>query len=246
MQQDASTPAAEPPRAVKMNTRLTHRPDVTDVEHPLVEGSLALMDRLARRELTVDAFQAEIADLHRRLDLPRSLAAWIERAITEQKNQTLYRRTRDAGRETIQLFYIEPGEVHPPHCHHNVVSSQVVLQGHIREREYDRVTRLADGSILLRRRSDGRFGVGEGLNSTEVDKNCHWFAAEAEPVIMLNFNIYGYQDWTFNPKDQPFQRNLVDPTFGTNPDGLIIARDIAVEDAYAKFGGRPLDDFPNA
>jgi hypothetical protein len=61
---------------------------------------------------------------------------------------------------------------------------------------------------------------------------------------MLNFNAYGYQDWTFNPKDRPLRRNLVDPTYGLNPDGLIIAKEVSVEEAYAKFGGRPLADFP--
>lgn len=51
----------------------------------------------------------------------------------------------------------------------------------------------------------------------------------------------GYQDWTFNPQG-PLRRKLVDPTFGRNPDGLIIAKEVSVEDAYAKFGGRPLSD----
>ncbi|MCC7272905.1 MAG: hypothetical protein IT561_09560, partial [Alphaproteobacteria bacterium] len=206
--------------------------------------SRALLERLARRELTVDGFQDAIARLHAELDLPRLLAPWIERSLAERRNQVLYRRTFATGRETIQLFNLEPHEVHPPHGHHNIVSTQVVLAGRVRCREYDRVARLDADTLLLRPRFDGWLEVGDAMRTTEVERNVHWFAAGDAPAVMLNFSAYGYQDWTFDGKDRPFRRSLVDPAQGTTPDGLAIAREADVETVYARFGGRPIDDFP--
>jgi hypothetical protein len=229
---------------VKMNTRMSDLADIPGSDHPLVGRTIALIDKLRARELTVDAFQDAIKALHEELDLPRALKPWIERTLAERKDQVLYRRTVPASRETIQLFYIEPYEVHPPHSHHNAVSTQMVLHGRVHIREFDRIARLGPDTVLMKRRTDAWFGVGGAMRTTEVDANAHWFAAGETPAVMLNFNIYGYQSWTFDPKNDPFRRKLIDPTYGVTPDGLIVAREIDVAEAYAKFGGRKLTDFP--
>ena len=56
-------------------------------------------------------------------------------------------------------------------------------------------------SILLRLRSDGWLTRGGMICATEVSRNVHWFAADENPCVMLNFYILGYQDWTFDPPD---------------------------------------------
>lgn len=236
---------SKPPQSAgpRMNTRLTDLDDITSSREPIVLRSLRALDDLKARKLTVDQFQEDIHKLYEELDLVSALKPWIDRALNEKKDQVLYRKTNPDGRIAIQLFYIEAFEVHPPHCHHNIVSTQVVLHGLLRIREFDRIARIGEDQVLMKMKSDGWCAVGHEMRTTETSGNCHWFAAGAAPAIMLNFNAYGYQDWTFDPSDTPFRRKLVDPTYGKNPDGLIIAREVGVEDAYTKFGGKPLTDF---
>lgn len=235
---------APPVSPVKINTRTTDdMPDILDADLPLVKESVKLINRLRARELTPDGYQEAVKALHEKLDLVNSLAPWIEKTLQAKEDIVLYRRTSKQHRETIQLFYLDANVFHPPHCHHNILSTQLILKGTAHLREFDRVARLSDDTVLMRLKRDVVAGPGEALRASELDANCHWFGAVDGPVVMLNFNAYGYQDWTFNPHG-PLRRKLIDPTFGRNPDGLIIAKEVSVEDAYAKFGGRPLSDFP--
>jgi len=229
---------------VKINNRTTDDlPDILDSQLPLVKRSVALIERLAAHDLAPGEYQKEVKALHEELDLPRALAGLIDQTLAAKEDIVLYRRTGARHRETIQLFYLDPNVFHPPHCHHNILSTQIILRGKAHIREFDRVARLDDDAILMRLRRDAIVGPGDALRATEIDANCHWFGAVDGPVMMLNFNAYGYQDWTFDPKG-PLRRKLVDPTFGRSSDGLFLAREITVEQAYAKFGGRPLSDFP--
>jgi hypothetical protein len=236
-------PAGEP--KVIINTRLTDDfPDVLDIHIPVVDRSIALVEKLARREMTPDRYMEAVKDLQEELDLVNSLATYIDRTLDEKRDIVVFQRTRATHREAIQFFYLAPNVFHPPHCHHNILSTQLILRGHAHVREFDRIARLSPDTLLLKMRLDARLGPGEALRATEISRNCHWFASGDEPCVMLNFNAYGYQDWTFNPPGSPLRRNLVDPTFGLSPDGLIIAKEISVEDSYGKFGGRALSDFP--
>jgi hypothetical protein len=230
---------------VRINTRTTDDlPDITDIKHPVVERSVELIEQLRSRRITPDQYQRAVQAMQEELDLPNSLAPFIEQTLKQKEDIVLYRRTGKTHREALQLFYLDANVFHPPHCHHNILSTQLMLRGRCHIREFDRIARLSEDTMLLRLKRDAWIGPGEALRASEIDANCHWFGAGGEPAVMLNFNAYGYQDWTFNPKDRPLRRNLVDPTYGRNPDGLIIAKEIGVEEAYAKFGGRPLSDFP--
>jgi hypothetical protein len=239
----AAKTAANPP--VRINTRTTDdEPDILDIHNPFIDAAVALVDRLARRGINPSRYMAEVGRLLDSMDLKTVLKPWLDKAMDEQQDQFLFRRTRPGHREGISIFYLARSVFHPPHCHHNILSTQYMLTGRVQMREYDRVARLSSDTLLLKPRAEGRIGPGEALRATEVDRNCHWFCSGDEPALMLNFNAYGFQDWTFNPKDRPLLRNLVDPTYAVSPDGLIVAREIAVEEAYAKFGGRPISDFP--
>lgn len=234
---------------VKFNTQLEVRPaDVDAFAGPLRDAAVGLIARLAAGALGVDDFQREalrivMDDRHR-----TELGPWIERALAERRDQVLYRRSVDGRRDTLQLLYVEPREVHPPHCHHNLVSNQVCVHGRTRGREYDRVARLDADTLLLRLAADGWYGPDDLMQTTEAVRNCHWFAAGDEPAVVLNFYLLGYQQWTFDPPAATLRkgRRMIDPTLGRQRDGLIVAREIGMDEGYARFGGRAIDDFPLA
>lgn len=231
---------------IKMNTAMGQAlPDVDAEPGPLVAEMRALVGELQRRALTPDLYLGAVAALYRRRDPVQALAPWIERALAERKDQVLWRKAEPGRSQFIQLLYLEPREVHPPHCHHNLISLQYVLNGRVHIREYDRVARLGPETLLLRIRKDGWFGRGGMMDTSEVHKNAHWFAADENPAVILNFYILGFQEWTFDPPESSRKgRKMLDPTGPAQGDGLIVAREIPLEDGYRKFGNRPLADFP--
>src|SRR4051812_16965360 len=112
--------------AIKMNSRAGRvLPDVDAYQGLLAVESLRLIAELKARRLTPDTFQDRIRALHESIDLHRELAEWIDRALAERKDQVLNQKTLPDLAHTLQLLYLEPREVHPPHCHHNLISTQV-------------------------------------------------------------------------------------------------------------------------
>ena len=82
------------------------------------------------------------------------------------------------------------------------------------------------------------------MQARDGARNAHWFAAGDAPATLLNFNIRGYETETFYPPDtRPLGRRLLDATQPAS-DGLLLARVIPVDEAYARFGATPLDHFP--
>jgi len=232
-------------KPVKMNSRAGRAlPDVEDYQAPLALESIALIEAMGDGRLTPDEFHDQVAALHARIGLPTELRPWIDRALEERKDQVLYQKTFADTAYTLQLLYLDPREVHPPHAHHNLVSRQVLLHGRVYLREYDRVARLAPDVLLLRLRQDGWMRIGEAMRTTEIERNAHWFAADDQPAVMLNFYCLGYQEWTFDkPDGRPKGRRCLDPTQEAQRDGLIVARELDYPEAYAKFGGVPMEAF---
>jgi hypothetical protein len=232
--------------AIKMNTQSgLELEDVDAHAGPLTKSVLDLIGQLAAAERDVDGYQRAVADAFVRESTHEELAPWVEQALAERRDQVLYRRTTPDHRIAFQLLYLDPREVHPPHGHHNLISTQMILRGRVHAREYDRVARLDEGTVLLRLLSDGWMERGALLQATEVARNVHWFAADENPCVMLNFYVLGYQDWTFDPPDgRPHGRRLFDPTLRAQRDGLIVAPELPLAEGYQKFGNRPLAAFP--
>ena len=219
-------------------------PDVAPVAVPLVAAMLETTDRFGAGAMHVAAFQSSILALLRAEPPGAVLAPWIRRALEERQDQVLARRTHADRDETIQIIYVAPGAVHPCHCHHNVTSTQLVLTGSLRAREYDRVAQAGPDAVALRLLFDGRLMPGDVLQATDLSRNAHWFAAEQQPATLLNFNIRGYENDTFWPlATRPLGRRLLDAT-GPAVDGLLHARILLPVEAYARFGSTPLDAFP--
>jgi hypothetical protein len=229
-------------KAVKMNTGVANLlPDIDIYQDRLWSEAQPLIERLDGHAITPDEYVAGIRRLHQSLDMAAALHPWIERALAEKQDQVLNKKTTPAKSWTLQLLYLEAGEVHPPHCHHNLISIQVPLHGRIYAREWDRVARLAPDKILLRTETDGWLRPGDRIETTETRRNAHWFCADGQPAVMLNFYILGFQDWTFDPPGQKGRR-MLDPTFGVQADGLIIARELPLTEGYERFGDKRIAD----
>jgi hypothetical protein len=219
-------------------------PDVETVDIPLVAQMVANVFDLESGALDVAGFQARTRALLEAEDPRTALAPWIDRVLTTGQDQTLARRSFPDHDYTLQILHLTPGEVHPLHCHHNVISTQLVLSGALSGREFERVRQLGDGRLCLTLLYDGPLPTGACLQTTDGSRNAHWFAAGETPVALLNFNIRGYETDTFYPLAlRPLGRRLLDATLGV--DGpYVLAAEIAAEEAYGRFGNKPLETFP--
>jgi hypothetical protein len=219
-------------------------PDVAPVDLPLITAMLAATDAFGAGRMDVLAFQARILDLLRADPPALALAPWIERALAEGRDQVLARRSFPDRDDTIQVIHVAAREVHPCHCHHNVTSTQVVLTGTLSAREFDRVDQAGPDAMRLRLLFDGTLHPGDYLQARDGARNAHWFAAGNTPATLLNFNIRGYETETFYPLEtRRLGRRLLDPTAPAG-DGMLLARVIGVDEAYGRFGGAALADFP--
>jgi hypothetical protein len=219
-------------------------PDVEPEPSALVDDLLESIRGFGAREIDLPAFQGRVLAALIRARSAATLRRHLTRALSQKTDQPLARKTWPERDYTVQILYIRPHEVHPCHCHHNVVSTQMVLAGRVFGREYERVRRRADGMLLLRPLSERWLAPGDYLQASEMSRNVHWFAAGDEPTAMFNLNIRGFERDTFDPRDgRLLGRRLLDSTLGAD-QGLVVAREIAVAEAYERFGARPLTDFP--
>jgi hypothetical protein len=219
-------------------------PDVDAYDHPLWHGAAAAIARIAAGETTPDEYQAEIAALFDRISPVEALSEWTARCLEEQADQILQRRMTPTHSVWFQLLYMRPLEAHPPHGHRDLISNQVLLHGRTYLREYDRVRRLDDKTVLLKLRSDHWMKVGDRISTTELDRNVHWFGSDENPSVQLNFFITGYQTWTFDPDTGRRGRTYYDPNGEANADGMIIGREIPGDEAHERFQMRMIPEFP--
>lgn len=217
-------------------------PDIQDYNGELLAKLLVAVDKLGAHILTPDQYQAEVGAIFQRHPPVTELHPWTKKALAEQRDQVLYRRSRDGRSVWFQLLYLAPNEVHYPHGHGNLISNQVLLHGQTFVREYDRVTRLSPDRVLLKPRSDRRMIIGDRIRSTNIDRDVHWFAASDAPAVQLNFFVAGYQEWTFDGPGHP-GRTYFDPTAEEQSDGLILARQISPDEAERLFKGKAISSF---
>jgi hypothetical protein len=219
-------------------------PDIDAFDHPLWHGAAAAIARLGAGETTPDGYQAEIGDLFRRIPPVAALADWTQRCLTEKTDLVLQRRSSPSHSVWFQLLHMHGSEAHPPHGHRNLISNQVLLHGRTYLREYDRIQRIDEHTVLLKLRSDGWMAVGDRIGTTEVDRNVHWFGSDENPAVQLNFFITGYQAWTFDAAPERRGRTYYDVTGEVTADGLIVARELTSEEAHRRFQHRMPSEFP--
>jgi hypothetical protein len=136
----------------------------------------------------------------------------------------------------LQVFFIPEGTAHPPHCHENLHSCLMVLDGRLRAREYERLREHdSETEVALRHAETGEFGPGEGLTTTQAHRNAHWFGAVGGPAVAVNFKAVGYARAELLRLGA---RRYLDPTAGGDGE-TFMAPVIGSRSAHARFGEPP-------
>jgi hypothetical protein len=88
--------------------------------------------------------------------------------------------------------------------------------------------------------------VGETFRTTDHQTNVHWFGAEDEPAVLLDFFVEGrgLYEAPFEPDPtRPLGRRYLDPTGAPGADTLIAAKELSPEEAYRRFAAKRLSAF---
>jgi len=203
------------------------------------------VELLRTGDLTVEQYQQEIARLLSSLDFNAEFADAIDAVRGQSAAEWLVRRHLGHRRYTIQVYGVADGEIHPPHHHNNLISTQIVLEGAIHLRIYNRVARNPRGQLMLRLVSDEILTPGQMFQVSEWACNAHWFGAVGGPALIFSVDARGFERKTFDTADvAAFGRRYLDPT-GRNREGFIVCEDLDKEEAIRRFGQRPLSDFPH-
>ncbi|MDF1732015.1 MAG: hypothetical protein P1U49_10965 [Minwuia sp.] len=230
--------------SVPNNSRMGEaRPDV-DHDGPFRTQLDPLLSDFEEGKIDGAGFQRGVIAALERDDVQQTVAAAADQARSKGADVTIWRKDFGGRDITISIIHLQPGEVHPPHHHHNVTSVQVILEGRISGREYERVRRIDGNHVLLKPLSSGQLPVGSLLLAHEWARNAHWFSAGKDaPALIFNCNARGFEKSTFDPADgRPLGRRLLHPSRMVSDEG-VIAREIDVVEAYEIFGKADLQDW---
>ena len=213
---------------------------------PLVAKINNLLERLDQGEIAAEQFVSELRQRYNEIDLESEFNEWIGDVSEYHGTRTLYEKIDTTRASTLHLSYISPASCIPPHAHHNLASAQCVLKGNLHVRQYDRIARLDPHTLTLRPVSDAIFHQYDSILTTEYLNNVHWFGTNDLPAVVLNFNVIGGFDDTFNIKGtRPVGRYYIDPTTKARDGGLIVAPEISSDEAHARFARHALSEFDN-
>ena len=194
-------------------------------------------------EITPDTYLEKCLKLFQDRKVKAYLSSLEEEVLIGEKQSELLRRHIDQCRYTVLLYRVDENEVHPPHHHFNVISTQIVLRGQLRLREYERVRRDRDGALILELVTDQIVKEGDSFQASEWRRNVHWFQAIGGPALIFNTNARGFERETFDSRSAGFGRRYVDPTRFIS-ECEVRAEEFSQEEADLRFAGKPLDNFP--
>ena len=218
------------------------RTKIHSLEQDIDDHVFTLVSALKARAIDVTTFQRNISEYFRSIIARGRFEHAAKKINAKNPQEWFMRRHIDECRYALHCFYVADGEVHPPHHHHNVVSTQIVMRGRLHLREYDRVKRTPEGTLLIRVISDKIIKEGDVFQASEWKRNAHWFAAVDGPAIIFNMNARGFEQDTFATDADRFGRLYLDPTrVGT--DGLAEVDEFDEARAQQLFQGKRLDQF---
>lgn len=137
----------------------------------------------------------------------------------------------------LQLFYVPEGRSHPPHCHENLASCIMLLDGRLRVREYQRLREQdTDDAAMIAPAFDGELAAGQAILTTEAHHNAHWFGAADGPALAVNLKATGH---VRRELLRLRNRRYLDPS-GASGSGPFRAPFIGGGEAHARFARRAL------
>lgn len=202
-----------------------------------------LLAQLRQGDLDIQRFQKKLLSNFNTLAQDGAFRLAAAQTGPNRQSAWLLKRHIDHRRYSVLCYFVDHGEVHPPHHHHNVASTQIVLEGKLHLREFDRVKRDGSGKLHLRLVTDKVIGPGESFQASEWSRNVHWFSAVEGPARIFNINVRGFEPDTFETDESRFGRLYVDPTHFQR-DGLIVTEEFDEREAIRRFQGKPLSAFP--
>ncbi len=231
---------------VKINSRMSQKR--CDVLHDqcVRESMYPFLKELQQSKISVNEMQCAFLENLRKHQSDYDFWAKKLKFCMDKKTDYIFWREDFGGKDiTVSLLYLEPGEVHPPHHHNNVISVQSVVAGQIWAREYHRIKCIDEDKILIAPVQERLMTVDDEILAHEWSKNVHWFAATNEkPAVMWNCNVRGFEtDLFINPSPKSLGRILLDPHFKV-VNGRFLAKSLSLEEAYAKFGDKPISNWP--
>ena len=231
---------------VKINSRMSEkRCDILN-DTRVRESMHPLLIRLEQAAISISQMQHAFLEILRTHQSDSGF--WDSRLnfCLDKKEDYIFWREDFGGKDiTVSLLYLEPGEVHPPHHHNNVISVQSVVFGQIWAREYHRIKCMDEDNILISPVEDRLLRIGDEILAHEWLNNVHWFAATKDkPAVMWNCNVRGFETNLFlHPVPNSLGRILLDPHVKVI-DGRLLAQKLTVKEAYAKFGDKQISDWP--
>jgi hypothetical protein len=81
---------------------------------------------------------------------------------------------------------------------------------------------------------------------TDHKNNVHWFGAEDEPAVILDFFVEGkglYEAPFESDPNRLLGRYYLDPTGKPDADNLIATRELSTEEAYRRFAAKSITSF---
>ena len=216
----------------------------SDYRGPLISKTGSLIARLDRKEISAEIFVNELSKYYDEMDLTKELSPWLESSHGENEMKDIFTRENRDHNEVMSLFFIAGNSSHPPHAHHDLMSTQCVLRGKVHVRQYNRIDRLDKKHLTIRLTNEAVLDRSGKILMTENKDNVHWFGAVDEPAVILNYNISGTYQKTFDPLGSRHKKRYhVDPMTGEHSNGMIIAREMTKDEAYEKYSSRPLSEF---
>ncbi len=210
---------------------------------PVDDRYLALIRKFAEGQLSVEAYLDRCIDCFHSAVMSDEFSELRTKAAARGGQFELLRRHLDNKRYTVLFYNVEQNEVHAPHSHHNLASTQILVSGKLHLREYDRAGRDNKGRLLAKPVSDRLMLPGDTFQASEWKNNIHWFQAVDGPALVFNTNARGFEKPTFESNGEQFGRRYIDPT-SPAVDGLIVCEEFGAEEAAKRFSNRALESFP--
>ena len=135
---------------VKINSRMSEkRRDILN-DARVRESMHPLLMRLEQSTISISQMQDAFLEILRMHQSDSDFWDSRLKLCSDKKEDYVFWREDFGGKDiTVSLLYLEPGEVHPPHHHNNVISVQSVVSGQIWAREYQRIKCMDAGNILI-------------------------------------------------------------------------------------------------